>query len=103
VDTKPQLEIFADDVKCTHGATVGKLDAQSLFYMKSRGLPDEVARRLLIYAFAADVLERLEVGEVRDALENLTLARFIRIAEGAAGAEGAEGAKSGKVPRGVVV
>ena len=81
VDTKPQLEIFADDVKCTHGATVGKLDAQSLFYMKSRGLPDEVARRLLVYAFAADVLERLEVAEVRDALEELTLQRFVRTEE----------------------
>jgi Fe-S cluster assembly protein SufD len=95
VDTKPQLEIFADDVKCTHGATVGKLDALSLFYMKSRGLPDEIARRLLIYAFAADVLERLEVGEVRDALEELTLQRFALVesgpqkgAERAAGAEG---------------
>ncbi len=76
VDTKPQLEIFADDVKCTHGATVGKLDALSLFYMRSRGLPAEVARRLLIYAFAADVLERLELVEVRDALEDLTLQRF---------------------------
>jgi Fe-S cluster assembly protein SufD len=76
IDTKPQLEIFADDVKCTHGATVGKLDALSLFYMKSRGLPDEIARRLLIYAFAADVLERLEVAEVRGALEDLTLRKF---------------------------
>ena len=81
IDTKPQLEIFADDVKCTHGATVGKLDALSLFYMKSRGLPAEAARRLLIYAFAADVLERLAIDEVRDALEELTLARFTRVEE----------------------
>ena len=87
VDTKPQLEIFADDVKCTHGATVGKLDAQSLFYMKSRGLPNDVARRLLIYAFAADVLERLAVGEVRDALEDLTLRRF-SLLESGPGAKG---------------
>ncbi len=94
IDTKPQLEIFADDVKCTHGATVGKLDALSLFYMKSRGLPAEVARRLLIYAFAADVLERLEVAEVRDALEDLTLARFTRMDEGAETAESAESAES---------
>ena len=95
VDTKPQLEIFADDVKCTHGATVGKLDALSLFYMKSRGLPADVARRLLIYAFAADVLERLEVEEVRDALEELTLERFALgesgLQKGAESAEGAEG------------
>ncbi len=82
IDTKPQLEIFADDVKCTHGATVGKLDTMSLFYMKSRGLPHEVARRLLIYAFAADVLERLEVPEVRDALEELTLRRFSLVESG---------------------
>ena len=82
IDTKPQLEIFADDVKCTHGATVGKLDALSLFYMKSRGLPTESARRLLIYAFAADVLERLEVTEVRDALEELTLRRFALLESG---------------------
>ena len=93
IDTKPQLEIFADDVKCTHGATVGKLDTLSLFYMKSRGLPAAVARRLLIYAFAADVLERLEVGEVRDALEGLTLKRFVQMDEGAGGAESAEGAR----------
>ena len=85
IDTKPQLEIFADDVKCTHGATVGKLDMMSLFYMKSRGLPHEVARKLLIYAFAADVLERLEVKEVRDALEELTLRRF-SLVEGGPGA-----------------
>jgi Fe-S cluster assembly protein SufD len=87
IDTKPQLEIFADDVKCTHGATVGKLDALSLFYMKSRGLPADVARRLLIYAFAADVLERLEVVEVRDALEDLTLRRFTLLENGS-GAKG---------------
>jgi Fe-S cluster assembly protein SufD len=76
VDTKPQLEIFADDVKCTHGATVGRIDEQALFYMKSRGVSRELARQLLTYAFAADVLEELEVTEVRDELERLTLARF---------------------------
>ena len=69
-------------MKCTHGATVGKLDMLSLFYMKSRGLPDDVARRLLTYAFAADVLEPLEVGEVRDALEALTLRRFALVESG---------------------
>ncbi|HET7457479.1 MAG TPA: Fe-S cluster assembly protein SufD [Gemmatimonadaceae bacterium] len=76
VDTKPQLEIFADDVKCTHGATVGRLDETALFYMKSRGVNRELARRLLTYAFAADVLETIELAEVRDELESLTLARF---------------------------
>jgi Fe-S cluster assembly protein SufD len=76
VDTKPQLEIFADDVKCTHGATVGRIDETALFYMKSRGIPRDLARRLLTYAFAADVLETIELPELREALERLTLARF---------------------------
>ncbi len=75
VDTKPQLEIFADDVKCTHGATVGRLDEVALFYMKSRGLDAEQARTLLIYAFAADVLEEITVKPVRDALEAAVFAR----------------------------
>jgi Fe-S cluster assembly protein SufD len=76
VDTKPQLEIFADDVKCTHGATVGRLDDLALFYMKSRGIGAEMARKLLTYAFAAGVLETIEVEAVRDELEQLTLQRF---------------------------
>ena len=75
VDTKPQLEIFADDVKCTHGATVGRLDEMALFYMKSRGLDPEQARTLLIYAFAADVLEEIPVKAVRDSLEAAVFAR----------------------------
>ena len=76
VDTKPQLEIFADDVKCTHGATVGRLDQTALFYMKSRGVGAETARKLLTYAFAADVLETIEHQGVREGLEALTLERF---------------------------
>jgi Fe-S cluster assembly protein SufD len=76
VDTKPQLEIFADDVKCTHGATVGRLDESALFYLRSRGIGEELARRLLTYAFAADVLETIELTPVREALEALSLARF---------------------------
>jgi Fe-S cluster assembly protein SufD len=79
VDTKPQLEIFADDVKCTHGATIGRLDETALFYMKSRGVNREFARRLLTYAFAADVIETIEVEAVREGLEKLTLERFIRV------------------------
>jgi Fe-S cluster assembly protein SufD len=78
IDTKPQLEIFADDVKCTHGATVGRIDQGSLFYMKSRGIGAELARQLLVYAFAADVIETLENTEVREALERLVLARFTK-------------------------
>ena len=76
VDTKPQLEIFADDVKCTHGATVGRLDETALFYLRSRGLSNTVARKLLTYAFAADVLERLSLEPLRDALEARVLERF---------------------------
>jgi Fe-S cluster assembly protein SufD len=75
VDTKPQLEIFADDVKCTHGATVGRLDDQALFYFRSRGIPGERARTLLTYAFAAEVLEEIELEPVRDELERLVLQR----------------------------
>jgi Fe-S cluster assembly protein SufD len=81
VDTKPQLEIFADDVKCTHGATIGRLDETALFYMKSRGVNREFARRLLTYAFAADVIETIEVEAVREGLEKLTLERFIKVEE----------------------
>jgi Fe-S cluster assembly protein SufD len=76
VDTKPQLEIFADDVKCTHGATVGRLDATALFYLKSRGVGKDMAQRLLTYAFAADVLEELTIDVVKEKLEQLTFERF---------------------------
>ncbi|MBC8088111.1 MAG: Fe-S cluster assembly protein SufD [Phycisphaerae bacterium] len=76
IDTKPQLEIFADDVKCTHGATVGRMDETALFYLKSRGVGSTLARQLLMYAFAADVLESIECEPVRDELERATLARY---------------------------
>jgi Fe-S cluster assembly protein SufD len=76
IDTKPQLEIFADDVKCTHGATVGRLDETSLFYMKSRGINARTARELLTYAFAADVLETIECAEVREGLELAVMKRY---------------------------
>ena len=77
VDTKPQLEIFADDVKCTHGATVGRLDEMAQFYMKSRGIGAERSRALLTYAFAAEVLELIELEPLKTALEGLLLERFI--------------------------
>jgi Fe-S cluster assembly protein SufD len=75
VDTKPQLEIFADDVKCTHGATVGRLDENALFYLRSRGIAEARARTLLTYAFAAEVIEEIELEPVRTELERLVLAR----------------------------
>lgn len=76
IDTKPQLEIFADDVKCTHGATVGRLDETALFYMRSRGISPSQARRLLTYAFAADVIEKIELEPLKHALEAQVLGRF---------------------------
>jgi len=76
VDTKPQLEIFADDVKCTHGATVGRLDDVAMFYLNSRGIGPETARMLLTYAFAADVLETIELEPLKRELEKMVLARF---------------------------
>jgi Fe-S cluster assembly protein SufD len=59
INTKPQLEIFADDVKCTHGATVGQLDEEQIFYLRSRGVGERAAKDILTYAFASDVVERL--------------------------------------------
>jgi Fe-S cluster assembly protein SufD len=79
VDTKPQLEIFADDVKCTHGATVGRIDEVALFYMRSRGLDPVSARRLLTYAFAAEVLEEIPLEALRQELESITMNRFIGV------------------------
>jgi Fe-S cluster assembly protein SufD len=70
INTKPQLEIFANDVKCTHGAAVGQLDDDALFYLRSRGLSEAVARRILIHAFAADVLNRLPLVPVRVEIES---------------------------------
>lgn len=76
VDTKPQLEIFADDVKCTHGATVGQLDDLALFYARSRGVPAEKAQRLLTYAFAAEVISEVAIQPVRAELERLVRERL---------------------------
>jgi Fe-S cluster assembly protein SufD len=76
VDTKPQLEIFADDVKCTHGATVGRLDDIARFYARSRGLPAAAADRLLTYAFAAEVVDEVAMLPVRQELDRLVLERL---------------------------
>jgi Fe-S cluster assembly protein SufD len=69
INTKPQLEIYADDVKCTHGATVGQLSAEALFYLRARGIPLAEARSLLTYAFAADIVGRIKVEPVRHQLD----------------------------------
>jgi Fe-S cluster assembly protein SufD len=76
IDTKPQLEIFADDVKCTHGATVGQLSEEALFYLRTRGLGADDARNLLIYAFASEVVSRIDLEPVRRALDRLLLAEL---------------------------
>ena len=73
VDTKPQLEIFADDVKCAHGATVGQLDNEEVFYLKSRGLSDAAARNLLTYAFGAEIIDRIPIASLKHRLEQLVL------------------------------
>lgn len=73
IDTKPQLEIFADDVKCAHGATVGQLDSEELFYLKSRGLSEVTARNLLTYAFGAEVIDRIPIASLKYRLEQTVL------------------------------
>ena len=73
VDTKPQLEIFADDVKCAHGATVGQLDEEQVFYLRSRGLSAEAARNLLTHAFAAELIDRIPVPSLVEQLEETVL------------------------------
>lgn len=75
INTKPQLEIFADDVKCTHGATIGQLDAEQIFYLQSRGIALAQARRLLTYAFANDIVGRIKIEAIRDQLEDILVQR----------------------------
>lgn len=71
INAKPQLEIFADDVKCSHGCTIGQLDEQALFYMQQRGIPKKEAKALLMYAFANTVLESVKIPEVKKRITNL--------------------------------
>lgn len=73
VDTKPQLEIFADDVKCAHGATVGQLDNEEVFYLKSRGLSEVAARNLLTYAFGAEIIDHIPIASLKHRLEQTVL------------------------------
>ena len=82
INTKPELEIFADDVKCTHGATVGQLDADAMFYLRARGLGLEQARSVLIHAFASDLLNRIGIQSIRTDLDELLLAQLSGSGEG---------------------
>ncbi len=71
IDTKPQLEIFADDVKCSHGATVGHLDDEAYFYIRSRGVPHNLAKSMLIHAFANDVVEKIKIEKLREQVNHM--------------------------------
>jgi Fe-S cluster assembly protein SufD len=76
VDTQPQLEIYADDVKCSHGGTVGQLDPEAIFYLRARGLGEDSAFRLLTHAFAGQVLERIRLAPVRERLDQLVIEKL---------------------------
>lgn len=76
VNTKPQLEIFADDVKCSHGCTIGRLDDESLFYLRSRGISESTARSLLLHGFAVDILEQIKLTPIREYVDKLISERL---------------------------
>lgn len=76
MNSKPQLEIFADDVKCSHGATVGKLNEEAMFYLKTRGIGQEAATAMLIHAFASDVITSIKIEALRDYLEKIITRKF---------------------------
>ncbi len=85
IDTKPQLEIYADDVKCTHGATIGQMEENSLFYLRSRGIDEMSARRLLLVAFASECMDRMKEGPVRTHIEKLIHDHAFRLAAASLG------------------
>ncbi len=76
INTKPQLEIFADDVKCSHGATIGQLDEDAMFYLKTRGIGEDIGRGMLLHAFASDVVKTIKLLPVRDYIENILSRKF---------------------------
>ncbi|MES2649525.1 MAG: Fe-S cluster assembly protein SufD [Bacteroidota bacterium] len=76
VNTKPQLEIFADDVKCSHGCTIGKLDEEGMFYLQSRGISEKIARSLLLHGFVIDLLEKVKLPLIRDYVDQLISERL---------------------------
>lgn len=86
IDTKPQLEIYADDVKCTHGATIGQIEGDALFYLRSRGIDEVSARKLLLFAFASECLDRMKPGPVRRHVEDLINRCLFQMANSAPGA-----------------
>ena len=80
IDTKPQLEIYADDVKCTHGATIGQIEENALFYLRSRGIDEGSARKLLLMAFASECLDRMHPGAAREHVEALIHKHLLQLA-----------------------
>jgi Fe-S cluster assembly protein SufD len=86
IDTKPQLEIYADDVKCTHGATIGQIEGDALFYLRSRGIDEVSARKLLLFAFASECLDRMKQGPVRRHVEELINRCLFQMANSVPGA-----------------
>jgi Fe-S cluster assembly protein SufD len=73
VDTKPQLEIYADDVKCAHGAAVGQIDQEELFYLQARGISPDLGRKLLTYGFAEEVIGKIKIESIRSQLDEVVL------------------------------
>jgi Fe-S cluster assembly protein SufD len=87
IDTKPQLEIHADDVKCTHGATIGQIDEDALYYLRSRGIDEAAARKLLLYAFASECVDRVKEPPVRQFIEGVIQQRLLSMVRDAHSAE----------------
>ncbi len=90
IDTKPQLEIYADDVKCTHGATIGQIEENALFYLRSRGIDQREARRLLLEAFAGECIDRVTPGPAREYTEAAVFERLLSVANATSGSRSGE-------------
>ncbi|HLT71156.1 MAG TPA: SufD family Fe-S cluster assembly protein, partial [Cyclobacteriaceae bacterium] len=76
VNTKPQLEIWADDVKCSHGCTTGQLDEEAMFYLQTRGIPKHTAKAMLLYAFAGELIEVIDIPALKQYLAKIVRARL---------------------------
>jgi Fe-S cluster assembly protein SufD len=97
IDTKPQLEIYADDVKCTHGATIGQIEGDALFYLRSRGIDEVSARKLLLFAFASECLDRMKQGPVRKHIEGLINQCLFQVANSPGAARGTYRENAGRI------
>jgi Fe-S cluster assembly protein SufD len=96
IDTKPQLEIYADDVKCTHGATIGQIEEDALFYLRSRGIDEASARKLLLLAFANECLDRMQQQTVRSYVEALISQSLVQVAATGGNNSGAQKEDQGR-------